>query len=126
MLSLRQHGGRAEPAMLFFFDGYVLDSDRRELRRGSELIAIEPQVFDVLEYLVRHRERVVSRDDLISAVWQGRIVSESTLSSRINAARAAIGDTGATQQLIRTLPRRGMRFIAAVREQEIAPALSTY
>ena len=76
--------------MEFLFGGYSLDLDRRELRSGSELIAMEPQVFDVLVYLVQDRDRVVSKDDLFAAVWHGRIVSESTLTSRINAARKAV------------------------------------
>jgi TolB-like protein/Flp pilus assembly protein TadD len=107
--------------MLFFFDDYVLDTDRRELRRSSDPIAMEPQVFDLLEYLVRNRDRVASRDDLLAAVWNGRIVSESTLSSRIYAARSAVGDDGDTQRLIRTLPRKGVRFVAEVREGEARP-----
>lgn len=80
--------------MLYVFEDYALDMDRRELRRGSEPIALEPQVFDLLAYLIGNRERVVSKEDLIASVWQGRIVSESAMSSRINAARSAIGDTG--------------------------------
>lgn len=107
--------------MLFFFDDFVLDTDRRELRRRSDAIAVQPQVFDLLEYLVRHRDRVATRDDLLEAVWHGRIVSESTLSSRINAARAAICDDGDSQRLIRTLPRKGIRFVADVREKPNEP-----
>jgi TolB-like protein len=100
----------------FLFDDQVLDADRRELRRGAELIAVEPQVFDLLVHLVRSRDRVVSKDDLIASVWGGRIVSDSTLSSRINAARRAIGDSGEEQRLIRTIARRGLRFVAEVAE----------
>src|SRR6516225_9191111 len=92
----------------------MLDVDRRELRRGSEPIAVEPQVFDLLVYLVQNRDRGVSKDDLIASVWDGRIVSESTLTSRINAARKAIGDSGEDQKLIRTIPRRGFRFVGSV------------
>src|SRR5262249_58807822 len=98
----------------FLFSDHVLDTDRRELRRGPELIAIEPQVFDVLVYLLENRDRVVSKDDLLQAVWGGRIVSESTLTSRINAARKAIGDSGEQQRLIRTVARKGGRFIGSV------------
>ena len=104
--------------MIYLFDDCALDTDRRELRRGSDLVEIEPQVFDLLEFLIRNRDRVVSRDDLLEAVWQGRIVSESTLSSRINAARVAVGDDGTAQRLIRTLPRKGVRFVGEVREHE--------
>jgi TolB-like protein/cytochrome c-type biogenesis protein CcmH/NrfG len=93
---------------------HALDTDRRELRRGSEHVAVEPQVFDLLTYLVQNRDRVVSKDDLIAAIWDGRIVSESTLTSRINAARKAIGDNGEEQKLIRTIARRGFRFVGAV------------
>src|ERR1700738_4628381 len=99
------------------FDNQRLDTDRRELRRGREPISLEPQVFDLLVYLVQNRDRVVSKDDLIASVWSGRIVSESTLTSRINAARKAVGDSGELQKLIRTIPRKGLRFIGAVNEQ---------
>jgi pimeloyl-ACP methyl ester carboxylesterase/DNA-binding winged helix-turn-helix (wHTH) protein len=98
----------------FLFGGYSLDLDRRELRSGSELIAMEPQVFDVLVYLVQNRDRVVSKDDLFAAVWHGRIVAESTLTSRINAVRKAVGDSGEQQALIRTIARKGFRFVGAI------------
>ena len=81
--------------------------DRRELRRGSGAVAVEPQVFDLLVYLLENRDRVVSKDDLIASVWGGRIVSESTLTSRINAARKAVGDSGGEQRLIRTIAAQG-------------------
>ena len=80
---------------------------------AREAIPVEPQVFDLLVYLVQNRDRVVSKDDLIASVWDGRIVSESTLTSRINAARKAVGDSGKEQKLIRTIPRRGFRFVGA-------------
>jgi TolB-like protein len=102
----------------YLFENYALDTERRELRRAGNLITLEPQVFDLLEYLVRHRERVVTKDDLIASIWHGRIVSESALSTRINALRVAIGDSGEEQRLIRTLPRRGLRFVGAVREEQ--------
>jgi TolB-like protein len=101
----------------FFFDDHALDTDRRELHRGPEAVAVEPQVFDLLVFLVQNRDHVVSKDDLIDAVWGGRIVSESTLTSRINAARRAVGDSGENQKLIRTIPRKGLRFVGAVRTQ---------
>jgi adenylate cyclase len=107
-------GGRA--VVEFVFGEHHLDVDRRELRRSAELIAVEPQVFDLLVYLVRNREHVVSKDDLIASVWRGRIVSESTIASHIHAARRAVGDNGAAQHLIRTVPRKGIRFIGSVRE----------
>jgi TolB-like protein len=100
----------------FVFEDCVLDPDRRELTRGSEVVSAGPKVFDLLVHLVRNRERVVSKDDLLQAVWDGRIVSESTLTSHINAVRKAIGDSGEEQRLIRTLARKGFRFIGAVEE----------
>src|SRR5215469_2848310 len=96
--------------------------DRRELRRGTNLVPVEPQVFDLLVHLIRHRDRVVSKDDLLASVWHGRAISESALFNRINAARSAIGDSGERQELIKTLPRRGLRFVGAVREEELARA----
>jgi TolB-like protein len=102
----------------FLFEDIALDTDRRELKRGSELISIGPQVFDLLVYLVKNRERVVSKDDLLEAVWGGRIVSESTLTSHINAVRKAVGDSGEQQTLIRTIVRKGFRFVGKVREAQ--------
>jgi TolB-like protein/DNA-binding winged helix-turn-helix (wHTH) protein len=101
----------------FVFGDHVLDVARRELRRESEFVRLDPQVFDLLIYLIENRHRVVSRDDMLAAVWAGRVVSESTLASRINAARKAISDDGKGQTLIRTVPRRGFRFVADVRVQ---------
>lgn len=101
----------------YLFEDCVLDTDRRELHVGARLVPVEPQVFDLLVYLLRNRERVVSKDDLLASVWQGRIVSESALSTRINAARSAVGDSGKAQRLIKTWPRKGIRFIGSVREE---------
>jgi len=98
----------------FCFADHVLDVDLRELTRSGEGIAVEPQVFDLLIYLVENRERVVSKDDLIESIWDGRIVSESTLTSRINAARKAVGDSGKDQAVIRTIARKGFRFVGDV------------
>ena len=108
---------RRERQVRFLFEDYVLDIERRELRRGSALLSMEPQVFDLLEFLVRNRDRVVSKDDLLASVWRGRIVSDSTLASRINAARRIIGDTGEHQRLIRTIIGKGVRFVGEAREQ---------
>jgi TolB-like protein/cytochrome c-type biogenesis protein CcmH/NrfG len=105
----------------FFFSDHVLDPERRELRRGAEAIGVEPQVFDLLLHLVQNRDRVVSKDDLIASVWGGRIVSDSTLTSRINAARKAIGDNGEEQRLIRTIARKGLRFVGAVESASGTP-----
>lgn len=103
--------------MQFHFSNHVLDADLRELTRGGESVAVEPQVFDLLLHLIENRDHVVSRDDLIETVWDGRIVSESTLTSRINAARKAVGDSGKDQAVIRTLARKGFRFVSDVQPQ---------
>src|SRR2546425_7301672 len=102
--------------LLYAFESYALDTDRREIRRGHDLISVEPQVFDLLAYLIVNRGRVVSRDELLAEIWGGRIVSDSALSARINAARSAIGDNGEDQRLIKTLPRKGIRFVGTMRE----------
>src|SRR6516165_9571177 len=109
-----QEAGEGGAVVEICFGEHRLDVDRRELRHGTELIAVEPQVFDLLVYLIRNRDRVVSKDDLIANVWGGRIVSESTLTSHIHAARKAIGDSGEAQRLIRTLPRKGSPFTGTV------------
>ena len=101
--------------MRYHFDEFALDTDRRELHRGTEIVSIAPQVFDLLDYLIRNRERVVSKDDLISAVWNGRAVSDAALTTRLNVARSVIGDSGEEQRLIKTLPRKGFRFVGQVR-----------
>jgi TolB-like protein/Tfp pilus assembly protein PilF len=100
--------------LLLRFGDYALDTGTRELTRDGLLVAVEPQVFDLLVFLLGNRDRVVSKDDIIDAVWQGRVVSESTLTSRINAARKAIGDSGEQQNLIRTIARKGFRFVGEV------------
>lgn len=113
--------------MRYRFEDCVLDVARRELRRGGEPVAIEPQVFDLLDFLIRHRDRVVSRDDLIAGVWGGRIVSDSALASRVNAARRAIGDDGSAQRLIKTISRKGFRFVgdvSAADETQASPPAS--
>ena len=114
--------------MLYLFADFALDTERRELRCKDGLVPIEPQVFDLLTYLIDNRKRVVSKDDLIAAVWEGRIVSDATLDSRVNAARRAIGDSGGMQRLIKTLPRKGIRFVGAVRQEEkpAEPALEPH
>jgi TolB-like protein len=113
----------------FLFGDYVLDAARRELSRGGEQIALEPQVFDLLVYLLQNRECVVSKDNLLASVWGGRIVSDATLDSRIAAARRAIGDSGGTQTLIRTFARKGVRFVGEVRTEAkpaaFAPEMAT-
>jgi TolB-like protein len=102
--------------MVLAFGDHRLDIERRELRRGTELIDLEPKVFDLLAFLVQHRHRVVSKDDLLREVWGGLIVSESAITTRINAVRRALGDDGAAQRLVRTFTRKGIRFIGEVTE----------
>ena len=102
--------------MRYLFEEYAFDTERRELHRGVDVISVTPQVFDLLAYLIHHRERVVSKDDLINAIWNGRIVADAALTTRLNAARTAIGDSGEEQRLIKTLPRKGFRFVGPVRE----------
>jgi adenylate cyclase len=101
----------------YLFEEYAFDTARRELCRGTGVIAVTPQVFDLLDYLIRHRERVVTKDDLIGAIWNGRVVSDAALTTRLNAARSAIGDSGDAQRLIKTFPRKGFRFVGQVREE---------
>jgi TolB-like protein len=110
----------------FLFTDYILDTDRRELLLGAEPIAVAPQVFDLLVHLVSHRDRVVSKDDLIASVWGGRIVSESTLASHINAARKAVGDSGDAQKLIRTFSRKGVRFVGTVTQEQATGTAPTF
>jgi TolB-like protein/tetratricopeptide (TPR) repeat protein len=102
--------------LLYSFESFLLDTHTRELRRDDKLVSVEPKVFDLLSYLIVNRSHVVSKDDLIATVWSGRIVSESALTTCINAARKSIGDNGDTQRLIKTLPRKGIRFIGTVQE----------
>jgi TolB-like protein len=106
-------------AMIFAFDGYELDTEKRELRRGAAQISVEPQVFSVLQMLIENRERLVGKDEVVEQVWGGRIISDSAIASRIKSARQAIGDDGNAQRRIRTLNRQGFRFVAEV---QVAPA----
>jgi DNA-binding winged helix-turn-helix (wHTH) protein/pimeloyl-ACP methyl ester carboxylesterase len=105
--------------MRFLFGDYAIDADRRELSRAGTAVHVEPQVFDLILHLIRNHDRVVSKDDMLENVWGGRIVSESTLSNRINAARRALGDSGERQQFIKTIARRGIRFVGEVREDRV-------
>jgi TolB-like protein/DNA-binding winged helix-turn-helix (wHTH) protein len=107
--------------MRYFFADCALDTDRRELRRGLDVVPTTPQVLDLLEYLIRSRDRVVSKDDLVNAIWNGRIVSDAALTTRLNAVRRAIGDSGDQQRFIKTFPRRGFRFVAAVHDEDQRP-----
>lgn len=105
--------------MRFEFGGYTVDMDRFELKHASELLEVEPQVFELLCVLLKHRDRVVSHDEFYETVWGGRAVSVSALTSRINAARAAIGDSGSEQKFIKTIPRKGYRFIGQVKQNAV-------
>ena len=106
--------------MILRFDAYEVDLAQQELRRGGTVVPVEPQVFDVLAYLVQNHGRIISKDELLEAVWQGRIVSDAALTSRISSARRAIGDDGATQTYIRTVHKRGLRFVGDVQADEAA------
>jgi TolB-like protein/Tfp pilus assembly protein PilF len=107
---------RAGSGLQYLFEDFAFDTDRRELRRGTNVVTIAPKAFDLLGYLIGNRERVVSKSDLIDAIWQGRVVSDVALTTRLNAARRAIGDSGDEQRLIRTFPRKGVRFVGQVHE----------
>jgi adenylate cyclase len=104
--------------LLYLFEDFVLDTGKRELRCGADIVSVAPQVFDVLDYLIRNRERVVSKDDLVTAIWEGRIISDTALTTCLKAVRSAIGDSGEGQRLIKTLPRKGFRFVGRVREEQ--------
>ena len=106
--------------MRFRFENHELDGELRELSRDGVRIPLQPQVFDLLLFLVQQRDRLVSKDELIGQVWGDRAISDSALNSRINAARTAIGDDGKTQRSIRTIPRKGFRFVAEC--VEVSPA----
>ena len=106
----------------YLFSEFVIDLSQQELRRLGEAVHIEPQVFDLIVHLVRNHERIVSKDELIEIIWNGRIISEAALSSRINGARRALGDNGNDQAMIRTLHKRGFRFVGDVRAIEVGRA----
>jgi TolB-like protein/Tfp pilus assembly protein PilF len=103
--------------VIYVFEDFSLDTERRELRRDAKLVPVEPQVFDLLAYLISNRQRVVSKDDLIAAIWGGRIISDSAISSKVTAVRQAVGDSGDIQRLIRTVTRKGFRFVGDVNER---------
>ena len=105
-------------SLRYLFDEFVLDVERRELHRGVDLVSTTPQVFDLLDYLICNRDRVVSKEELIRAIWNGRVVSDSALTTRLNLTRNAIGDSGEEQRRIKTLPRKGFRFIGPVQEAQ--------
>jgi DNA-binding winged helix-turn-helix (wHTH) protein len=100
--------------MIYCIGACTIDTQTYEVRLGGRPTSVEPQVFDLLLLLVTNRHRVVTKDEIIKQIWNGRIVSEDTLSSRIRAARKAIGDDGKAQRLIQTIQRRGFRFVGSV------------
>jgi len=106
--------GQGVATLQFMFGDFVLDQERRELTLRSQVVTVAPQVFDLLLHLIRNCDRVVSKDDLLQSVWGGRIVSESTITSQINAVRKAIGDSGDEQRLVRTIARKGFRFVGEI------------
>src|SRR4051812_38240996 len=103
------------------FGTFRLDPDRCELLRLGERVPLEPQVFQPLVHLVRHRDRMVSKDDIVAAVWDGRAISDASISSRVRLARSALGDDGTQQAFIRTVHGRGFRFVAPVVEDGASP-----
>jgi TolB-like protein len=105
---------------MYHFEGFTLDASQLELRAGERRIDVQPQVFSLITYLVENGDRVVTKDEIFDEVWDGRIVSDGTLNARVNAARRALGDDGKAQKIIRTFPRRGFRFVAAVTEEGTA------
>ena len=108
--------------MYFRFADFEIDIARHELRRVGTIVRIEPQVFDLIVHLIRNRERIVGKEELFDVVWEGRIVSEATLSSRISAARRALRDSGTDQSLIRTVFKRGFRFVGEVDDSSASPS----
>ncbi len=108
--------------MTYVFADFELDADRAELRRSGQVVRIEPQVFDLIRLLVSARDRVVTRDEIFEQIWGNRIVSDAALSSRIRDARKALGDDGSTQRFIRTVQRRGVRFVGEAQERPPAAA----
>ena len=105
---------KRDEALDFRFDEFEIDLGQQELRRSGEVVRIEPQVLELLVYLVRNSNRIVSKEELIEAVWQGRVISEAALSSCVSAARRAIGDSGKDQRRIRTASKRGFRFVGSL------------
>jgi DNA-binding winged helix-turn-helix (wHTH) protein len=110
--------------VIYVFDNFTFDVDKRELRAGKRVVELQPQVFDLLEFLLANRDRVISKEQLLATVWRGRNVSESTIASRINAVRSAIDDNGNDQRLIRTVLRKGFRFVGQAREVQTAANMS--
>jgi len=105
--------------MQYLFNNFLLDTELFELKKDNELVSIEPQVLDLIIFLINNHERLVSKDEILDCVWSGKVVSESALSSRIKSARKALGDDGSSQQVIKTLHRKGFRFIANLKTNNL-------
>src|SRR5580700_1090630 len=101
--------------MIYRFGPFELDMAKVELRSGDKICCLEPQVFGLLALLVENRERLVSKEEVIDKVWDGRVVSDAAVASRVKSARRALGDTGKSQRFIRTIHGRGYRFVADAR-----------
>ncbi|MEM8836779.1 MAG: winged helix-turn-helix domain-containing tetratricopeptide repeat protein [Pseudomonadota bacterium] len=110
--------------MIFSINGCTVDTVNFEIRRLGQPVPVEPQVFDLLVLLIENRDRLVSKDEIVDRIWQGRLVSEAALSSRIKAVRQAIGDDGAAQTCIRTIRQRGFRVVADVAVEETCDQVS--
>jgi len=104
--------------MIYQFDQFELDIARFELREEGAVQPLEPQVFILLAYLVEHRERLVPKNELFDKLWDGRVVTDSALTSRIKSARQVLGDSGKAQQFIKTIHGKGFRFVADVRSAQ--------
>ena len=111
--------------MIYRFGDFRLDTASNEMTQAGQPVAVEPQVFAIIAHLVAHRDRVVSKDELLDAVWQGRVVSDATLNTRINQVRGALGDDGKRQAAIKTLPRRGFRFLLPVEQETDSAPVNT-
>lgn len=122
--SSRRRDGPALSSPRLCFGIFEIDVARRELRRAGEIVHLEPQVFDLIAHLIQNRDRIVSKEELINAIWNGRIVSEAALNSRISAARRALGDSGNDQRLIRTTYKRGFRFVGEPSDPRVLPNTS--
>ena len=112
---------RGEPGyphgMIHAFGAFELDDGLFELRREGRVVKLPPKTFDLLLYLVRHRDRVVSKAELLDRLWEGEHVTEAVLPTNVSAARAALGDARARSGMIQTVHGRGYRFVASVEER---------
>ena len=108
--------------MKLSFEDCELDLERHELRRAGKLVEVEPQVFDLLKFLAQNSGKLVSKDELVDAIWQGRAIPDSAITARVASARKAVGDDGKAQAIIRTVPRRGLEFVAQISSDDLTIA----